>query len=149
MSVTTADYGFLEPQTVHFDDLDGFGMLHNSHYAVLAERAWVAYWQRREVAFSRDWELLDDGYNVAKELLVGFDLPIGRPGTYGVHAWVERLGRTSLTYGFRVCSEDASLTYAHGHRTVVRLERTTLRPTEWSGRVRELCQDLGRPASSA
>ncbi|MCF3965537.1 acyl-CoA thioesterase [Streptomyces fuscigenes] len=143
----TAAYGVLEPGAVHFDDLDAFGMLYNSHYAVLAERAWVAYWQRREVAYSSDWKMLDDGFNVAKELLVGFDAPIDRPGTYGVHLWVERLGRTSLTYGFRVCSPDGSRTYAHGRRTVVRLDRGTLRPAPWSERARELCTALLRPGA--
>ncbi|MER7661565.1 thioesterase family protein [Streptomyces sp. NPDC096193] len=142
---SASEYGVLRLLAVYFDDLDSFGMLHNSRYGVLAERAWVAYWQENQVAFARDWALLDDGYNVAKELHVNFDMPITRPGGYGVHLWVERVGRSSLTYGFRVCSADGATTYARGHRIVVRLDRETLKPTTWTERTQELLLRILRP----
>ncbi|KIF75313.1 thioesterase [Streptomyces sp. 150FB] len=141
----TLTYGVLVPVDVYFDDLDSFGMLHNSHYGVLAERAWVTYWQKREIPFSKDWVMLDDGFNVAKELRIVYETPIDRPGAYGVHFWVDRLGRTSMTYGFRVCAPDGSGTYAQGIRTVIRLDRTTLRPAEWSEPARALSTSLLRP----
>jgi acyl-CoA thioester hydrolase len=140
-------YGFLAPATAYFDDLDSFGILYNSHYAVLVERAWIMYWQQRRISFSEDWELLGDGFNVVKELQVRYESPIDRPGEYGVHIWVERLGRTSLTYGFRVCQADGSRTYAQGSRTVVRLDRKTLRPTEWTEGARSASEKLLRPAT--
>ncbi|MEQ4720536.1 hypothetical protein [Nonomuraea sp. B19D2] len=31
---------------MHFDDLDAMGLLHNSRYSLLVERAIGAYWQR-------------------------------------------------------------------------------------------------------
>jgi hypothetical protein len=39
------EYGFFAPVSVYLDDLDFMGMLHNSRFTVLAERAFVAYWQ--------------------------------------------------------------------------------------------------------
>jgi acyl-CoA thioester hydrolase len=142
-------YGFLVPVSVYFNDLDSFGLLYNGHYGVLAERAWMVYWQQREIAYSRDWELLDDGFNVVKELRISYEFPIDRPGEYGVHLWVESIGHTSLTYGFRVCSADGTRTYAHGHRTIVSLDRKTLRPCTWSRQALFLSQKLLRPDDGA
>ncbi|OON78899.1 thioesterase [Streptomyces tsukubensis] len=130
---------------VHFDDLDAFGMLHNSRYGVMVERAWISYWQQGDTAFSPDRFLLEDGCNVTKELKVEFDVPVDKVGEYGVHLWVERRGRTSLTYGFRLCSADDTVTYAHGHRVIVRLDRGTLRPAAWSDRAKPLIDGLLRP----
>jgi acyl-CoA thioester hydrolase len=144
-SVGGPEYGFLAPATVYFDDLDSFGMLYNSHYGVLVERAWVGYWQQRGVAYAKDWSQLDDSFNVVKEYRVTYEVPINRPGEYGIHIWSERLGNTALTYGFRVCTADGTQTYAHGIRTIVRLDRTTLRPTGWSEQARALMDGLTRP----
>lgn len=80
-----------------------------------------------------------------KEFSIGYDVPIDRPGEYGVHIWVERLGRTALTYGFRVCSAEGGVTYERGSRTVIRLDRTTRRPAEWSERAKSLGARLSRP----
>ena len=134
--------GVLVPMIVFFDDLDSFGMLHNSRYSVLVERAWVTYWQQQGLAFSKDWELLDDGFNVLKEQRISYEFPVDRPGEYGVHIWLERIGRTSMTYGFRVCSADGTVTYAHGNRTIVRLDRQTLCPSEWSQEARSASKKL-------
>ena len=96
----------------------------------------------QELAFSKDWELLGDGFNVLKEQRITYEFPINRAGEYGVHIWLERIGRTSMTYGFRVCSADGTVTYAHGSRTIVRLDRQTLRPSEWSEEARSASEKL-------
>ncbi|GII54352.1 thioesterase [Planotetraspora thailandica] len=138
-------YGALVPMTVYFDDLDAFGMLHNRHYGLLAERAWAAYWQRQEVSLEEGATLRDDAFIVVKEISITFEAPILRPGEYGVHLWIDRLGRTSLTHGFRVCSADGEQTYARGSRVIVRIDPKTLRPTEWSEAARQLGRQLIRP----
>ncbi|MFI6084862.1 acyl-CoA thioesterase [Streptomyces sp. NPDC051217] len=143
---TESSYGFLVPVAVHFDELDSFGMLYNSRYGVLVERAWVSYWQEREIAFSKDWTALGDAFNVVKDFRITFEAPIDRPGEYGVRIWVEHLGRTSLTYGFRICSRDGGPpTYAHGTRTLIRLDPETKRPSAWSEKARELVAGQVRP----
>jgi acyl-CoA thioester hydrolase len=141
-SDASPEYGFVVQMMVYFDDLDSFGMLHNSRYFVLAERAWATYWQQRGLAFSKDWELLDDGFIVTKEQRISYEFPVTRPGEYGFHIWLERIGRTSMTYGFRVCSADGTVTHAHGSRTIVRLDRQTLRPSEWSQEGRSVSEKL-------
>ncbi|GKQ40123.1 hypothetical protein ALMP_66490 [Streptomyces sp. A012304] len=68
------------------------------------------------------------------------------PGGYAVHLWLERLGTTGLTYGFRFCSADGAVTYAHGTRVLVRLDAATLRPAPWSETLRSAGRGLLRPA---
>ncbi|MFI1707080.1 acyl-CoA thioesterase [Streptomyces griseoruber] len=139
-------YGRLIPVTVHFDDLDALGMLHNARYPLLVERAWTEFWEANGVRFEGDWASAGDACNVVKELLIGYDAPVTRTGTYAVHLWLERLGATGLTYGFRFCSADGGATYARGTRVLVRLDAATLRPTPWSEGFRAAGRALLRPA---
>ncbi|MFE9094481.1 acyl-CoA thioesterase [Streptomyces sp. NPDC007264] len=140
-------YGRLVPVAVHFDDLDALGLLHNARYPVMVERAWTALWHERGFGFDGDWEAAGDFCSAVKELRISYEVPVDRPGPYAVHLWLERLGNTGLTYGFRFCSADGAVTYAHGSRVLVRLDAATLRPTSWSGSFRAVGRELLRRAS--
>jgi acyl-CoA thioester hydrolase len=146
ISGAVVEYGFFAPVSVYLDDLDLMGMLHNSRFTVLGERAFVAYWRDNGVFVSKDWDLLNDGFMVVKEQRVSYEFPV-KAGEYGIHGWVERIGRTSMTFGFRFCSADGTLTYAHGSRTNVRIDRQTLRPSECSDEARRVNEKLLRPAA--
>jgi acyl-CoA thioester hydrolase len=139
-------YGRLVPVAVHFDDLDALGLLHNARYPLLVERAWAELWQDNGFRFEGDWAAAGDVCNAVKELRVSYEAPVTRPGTYAVHLWLDRLGTTGLTYGFRLCSADGSVTYAHGSRVLVRLDAGTLRPAPWSEEFRAAGRALLRPA---
>ncbi|MFF4899094.1 acyl-CoA thioesterase [Streptomyces sp. NPDC001068] len=139
-------YGRLIPVTVHFDDLDALGLLHNARYPVMVERAWAELWQGHGFAFEGDWAAAEDACNAVKELRISYEAPVTRPGTYAVHLWLERLGNTGLTYGFRFSSADGRTTYAYGTRVLVRLDAATLRPAPWSDRFRTAGRELLRPA---
>ncbi|MFD7939050.1 acyl-CoA thioesterase [Streptomyces sp. NPDC059755] len=145
-SAPAVSYGRLMPVTVHFDDLDALGMLHNARYPLLVERAWTEFWQDNGVRFEGDWASAGDACNVVKELLIGYEAPVTRTGTYAVHLWLDRLGTTGLTYGFRFCSADGATTYARGTRVLVRLDANTMRPTPWSDAFRAGGRALLRPA---
>ncbi|MFF6994198.1 acyl-CoA thioesterase [Streptomyces sp. NPDC008313] len=137
-------YGRIVPVTVHFDDLDALGLLHNARYPVMVERAWAALWHEHGFGFEGDWEAAGDFCNAVRELRVSYDVPVNRPGAYAVHLWLDRLGTTGLTYGFRFCSADGATTYAHGTRVLVRLDAGTLRPAPWSERFRAVGRGLLR-----
>ncbi|MEU5363802.1 thioesterase family protein [Streptomyces sp. NPDC005925] len=139
-------YGRLVPVTVHFDDLDALGLLHNARYPLLVERAWAELWQGNGIRFDGDWTAAGDACNAVRELRVSYEAPVTRPGPYAVHLWLERLGTTGLTYGFRLCSADGAVTYAHGTRVLVRLDAGTLRPAPWSEGFRAAGRALLRPA---
>ncbi|MEV5957943.1 thioesterase family protein [Streptomyces sp. NPDC051987] len=138
-------YGRLLPVSVHFDDLDALGMLHNARYPLLVERAWTELWHGHGVRFDGDWATAGDACNVVRELQIGYEAPVTRSGPYAVHLWLERLGTTGLTYGFRFCSPDGATTYARGTRVLVRLDPATLRPAPWSEGFRAVGRELLRP----
>lgn len=123
------DYGVLVPLDVYFDDLDAYGMLHNSRYTVMVERAWNTY--ALSLGFGASDEAVPTLY-VVKAVSIVFDLPLTGNGAIAVHLWTGQVGSTSATTGFRVCSRDGSNTYAHGTRTIVKVSGETMRPTEWS-----------------
>ncbi|MFD4788026.1 acyl-CoA thioesterase [Streptomyces sp. NPDC058459] len=139
-------YGQLVPVAVHFDDLDALGLLHNARCPLLVERAWTELWNGHGIRFDGDWAAAGDACNAVRELVIGYEAPVTRPGTYAVHLWLERLGTTSLTYGFRLCSADGATTYARGTRVLVRLDAGTLRPAPWSEGFRQAGRELLRPA---
>ncbi|MET8614526.1 acyl-CoA thioesterase [Streptomyces misionensis] len=139
-------YGRLVPVTVHFDDLDALGLLHNARYPLLVERAWTELWHERGIRFDGDWVAAGDACNAVRELRIGYEAPVTRPGRYAVHLWLDRLGTTGLTYGFRFCSADGAETYARGARVLVRLDAATLRPAPWSEGFRSVARELLRPA---
>lgn len=138
-------HGRLIPVTVHFDDLDALGLLHNARYPLLVERAWTELWHDNGVRFEGDWTAAGDACNAVKELRLTYEAPVTRPGTYAVHLWLDRLGTTGLTYGFRFCSADGAVTYARGSRVLVRLDAGTLRPAPWSEPFRDAARALLRP----
>ena len=139
-------YGRLTPVTVHFDDLDALGLLHNARYPLLVERAWSEFLQEQGFHYAGDWAAAGDACNAVKEFRISYEAPVTRPGTYAVHLWLERLGTTGLTYGFRLCSADGALTYAHGTRVLVRLDPATMRPAPWSEGFRAAGRALLRSA---
>ena len=137
-------YGDLVRMPVHFDDLDAMGVLHNSRYAVLVERAVVLWWSARGVSFTGGRPTSPDAFNVVREYSITFHRPVTGTGEVGVHFWVERLGTTSADYRFRVISADGATVYAEGRRVNVRLDPATMRPAPWTGQGRTIAEALLR-----
>jgi acyl-CoA thioester hydrolase len=126
MSAATVHYGHVEPVTVHFDDLDAMGIVHNARYAVLLERALSAYWSPRGHAFTDGRPTTSDVVHAVREFTITYVAPIRGTGPVDVHFWVEKLGETSVVYGFRFRSGD--VLHAEGRRTIVKLDPANAMP---------------------
>ena len=137
--VPAADYGVLMPARVHFDDLDAYGMLGNNRYPVLVERAWNTYWEESAEAESG----VGDALSLVKQASITYDRPVVGTGPYAIQIWIERVGRTSATWGYRFCSTDGQTIYAHGTRTNVRVDATGT-PVPWSEKTRALAEQITR-----
>lgn len=74
----------------------------------------------------------------------GRDRRLARPDRDRRQLWLDHLGNTSAVYGFRVLSEDETVTYAEGRRVQVRLDPGTLRPTAIGPELRAACRPLQR-----
>ena len=142
--------GVHEPVQVHFDDLDAMGLLHNSRYAVLVERAIGAYWHRLGWAPDPARSAFPDVLMAVREFKVTYHAPIAEPGGRLVHFWLERMGRTSGVYGFRVLSADHTpdhvTVHAEGYRVNFNLDPATFRPAPFSDEIRAAAAPLLKTA---
>ncbi|WP_055477819.1 acyl-CoA thioesterase [Sphaerimonospora mesophila] len=143
------DGGHFEPVQVHFDDLDAMGLLHNSRYALLVERAVSAYWHRLGWAPDPTRSSFRDVFLAVREFKVTYHVPITGASEPLVHFWIERIGRTSALYGFRVLSADRSVVHAEGYRVNVNLDPGTLRPAPFSSELRAAAEPLLSPAGAS
>ncbi|WP_336205049.1 acyl-CoA thioesterase [Nonomuraea sp. LPB2021202275-12-8] len=132
---------------IHFDDLDAMGLLHNSRYALLVERAVSAFWADQGWTFDPATSRFKDVYLAVREFKITYNVPIMGAGEVLVEFWMDRMGRTSGVYGFRVLSADRSVVHADGYRVNVNLDPATLRPAPFSPEIREAATPLlGAPA---
>lgn len=142
MTTPTLTDGAVETTPVHFDDLDAMGVLHNSRYAVLVERAVAQWWADRGVSFTGGRPTTPDAFNVVREYSITFHLPVTSVGDIAVHFWLAKLGTTSAEYRFRVTSTDGDTVHAEGRRVNVRLDPATMRPAPWTDHARDLAAAL-------
>jgi acyl-CoA thioester hydrolase len=138
MTGTTVDYGHRAIVPVHFDDLDALGVLHNSRYAVLIERAMINWWADRGVSFAGGRPTSPDAFNVVREYSITFHVPVRGTGDLAVHFWLETLGTTSADYRFRFTSLNSETVYAEGRRVNIHLDPATMRPSPWTREGREI-----------
>lgn len=120
---------------VYFDDLDAFYILHNARYLLLFERTLGAFWQAIGMS---DPEPHTEGDHciLVRANTIEYLRPVRGVCDVRVRVWVQKLGRTSLTLGFRVMPMDEDVSHAEGTRTVVRVDPKDQRPTPWSDAFR-------------
>ena len=121
---------------VYFDDLDAFGILHNARYIVLFERTLGSFWRSMGFGTFNNQEH-PDRFHFVRANNIEYLAPVRGEGEVRVRVWIEYLGRTSLTFGFRVMAMDQDVDHARGSRTVVRVDPTSLRPEPWTPEFRE------------
>ena len=122
---------------VYFDDLDAFQVLHNARYLLLIERTIGAFWSRLGWGGLLDAQRNPDQYHLVRANQIEYIRPVMGVTRVRVRVWVEKLGRTSLTFGLRVMPLDQDLDYATGTRVLVCIDPETRRPVPWSAEIRE------------
>lgn len=139
--------GVLVRKRIYLDDLDGFGMLHHARYALLFDSAVIDFWA------DAGWQLdPEQSVLVIRELTMTYHRPVVGITDVDVHFWVDRAGRTSVTYRFQVLSADHTVVHADGRRVVVNLDGKTLRPAPlgedmWERAAPLLGPGVERPAA--
>jgi acyl-CoA thioester hydrolase len=59
-------------------------------------------------------------------------------GEVRVRVWIEKLGTTSMIFGFCVMPMDQDVDHATGTRALVRIDKDALTPTPWTENFRHL-----------
>ena len=123
---------------VYFDDLDAFQILHNARYLLYFERTVGSFWRHLGWGGLLDAQHNPDQFHLVRANYVEYLRPVvGVVGEVRARVWVEKLGRTSLTFGFCLLPMDEDLPYATGTRTIVRVDPKTRKPTGWTDSFRE------------
>ncbi len=138
--------GFVWDTTVFFDELDPMGLLHNSRYAVLIERTEASFNRSQGRRWELDLSLNPDQLYAIREQSFRFLAPIRGSVDVCVQMWLDRMGATSVTWGFEVRSTDGL--HATASRTIVKLDPVTYRPSPWSGHIRESYSRIARPPTA-
>ncbi|MFT6143835.1 MAG: acyl-CoA thioester hydrolase [Myxococcota bacterium] len=125
---------------VYFDDLDPYHILHNARYLLLFERTLGSFWHSLGFGSLQEVEH-PDRFHFVKANTVEYEQPVRRVGDVRVRVWVERLGSTSLTFGFVLMPMDSDEVHARGTRTVVRVDPDTWRPAPWTDSFRAILAD--------
>lgn len=127
---------------MHFDDLDSMGIVHNSRYAVMLERALTLFWEPLGYTYAHGVASHPDASVVVAEYSITYRIPVSGTGEVDLHFWVDRFGGTSVVYGFRVVSKDGATVHAEGRRVQIRFDPKTLRPTTWTDDTRAIYEKL-------
>jgi len=131
--VTSRPTPFTYTSKVNFDELDALGILRSSRYSVHVERATAAFLEYRGFRWDAARTLNPDWYHTTCHFEICVDEPFTGPGCLAVTLRLARIGETTCRYDYTCSGEDGTL-YAHGSRTVARLDRHTLRRTAWTER---------------
>jgi acyl-CoA thioester hydrolase len=124
---------------VYFDDLDPYHILHNARYLLLFERTLGSFWMELGMGSFQDPDY-PDRFHFVRTNYIEYLSPVRGVGKVRVRVWVERIGRTSLTFAFRMMPLDEDREHARGSRTVVRIDPDTFEPGPWSDTFRRLIQ---------
>lgn len=122
---------------VYFDDLDPFKILHNARYLLLFERTLGAFWMELGLGSLQAAEHPEQ-FHLVRHNEVDYLQPVNGVCRVRVRVSIEAMGRTSLTFGFRLLPLDCDEDFARGRRTVVHVDRDTMAPAPWSEGFREL-----------
>ncbi|MBO84261.1 MAG: thioesterase, partial [Deltaproteobacteria bacterium] len=117
---------------VYFDDLDAFRILHNARYLLLMERTIGSFWHHLGWGTIADDADNPDQHHLVRAQDISYERPVRGTGRVRCRIWVDRLGRTSLTIGFSILPMDEDRPFAHGTRTLVKIDPQAKQPTPWS-----------------
>lgn len=134
---------------VYFDDLDAFRILHNARYLLLFERTIGDFWQHLGWGNILDAQLNPDQYHLVRANHIEYLSPVTGPGRVRCRIGVDRLGKSSLTFGFQILPMDEDLPHAVGTRTLVRVDPTTRASTPWTDTFRSRLRPYLQQADAA
>ena len=124
------------PISVRWGDMDAFGHVNNSVYATYLEEARLRWFDSIEGGW-----LDEKTAPVVAASSINFRLPIEWPAELVVDLYVERVGGSSLTLGFRMVSRDTPQKfYADGSTVLVWVERASGRPVPLPARIRNAAE---------
>ena len=127
---------FEQRHGIYFDDLDFFGVLHNARYPLLVERTIGAFWQ--ELGWGAISELKEnpDQFHLVRVNHFEYLRAVENVSSVRARVWVQKIGKTSLIFGFSILPIDEDEPYATGYRVLVCVDAENRTPKPWSNAIR-------------
>jgi acyl-CoA thioester hydrolase len=119
---------------VYFDDLDPYQILHNARYLLLFERTLGSFWEVLGFGAMQQDAM---SMHLVRANSIEYLRPVRGVGKVRVRVWIEKLGRTSLIFGFRIMPPDEDADYARGTRVIVHIDPTSFEPAPFSDTFRK------------
>ena len=98
--------------------MDAFQTLHNARYVLLFERTIGSFWRFLGVSGHLISDMKPDEHQVVASNHIDYLRPVYGTGQVRVRCWVEKLGRSSLTFGLSMLPNDEDRPFATGRRVV-------------------------------
>lgn len=128
------------PVTTRWGDMDALNHVNNSVYATYVEEARLRWFQ----TFDTPWVSAESG-PVLAGMRVNFRKPILWPTELLIDLYCIRVGKSSLTLGFRMLDRaDESIVYADGDSVVVWVAAASGTSTPLPGHVRRAAEPGAR-----
>jgi len=122
---------FEQKMGIYFDDLDPFSILHNARYLLYFERTLGAFWMHIGWGAFQESDRPEQ-FHLVRHNEVDYLSPVRGVCEVRVRVWVEKIGTSSLTFGFRMMPLDQDVDHARGRRTVVHVDEKSLEPRAWA-----------------
>ena len=137
-----SDRSYIVRMKTWFDQTDGLGILHHSHYVLLMERAQKAFFVEVMGKDTLDPAIAPDVYVVVRDLELHYHAPIRPECEVDLILKVKKVRAAGLTVDFEFRSTDHSILHAKASRTVCRLDGTSHQPCPWTEEFREKHEKL-------
>ncbi|MFM9148495.1 MAG: acyl-CoA thioesterase [Verrucomicrobiota bacterium] len=130
------DRSFVVTMKTWFDQTDGLGILHHSHYVLLMERAQKAMFVALMGKDTLDPAVAPDVYVVVRDIELHYLSPIRPECEVKLVLNVRKVRAAGLTVDFEFRSADLSVLHAKASRTVCRMDGATHQPAPWTDEFR-------------
>jgi YbgC/YbaW family acyl-CoA thioester hydrolase len=139
------DSSFVVNMKTWFDQTDGLGILHHSHYVLLMERAQKALFVALMQKDTLDPAIAPDVYVVVRDLELHYLKPVRPECTVQIVLRVTQVRAAGLTIAFEFWDQTGKVLHARAKRTVCRMDDKTHQPTTWSEEFRARHEALLSP----
>jgi len=130
------DKSFIVTMKTWFDQTDGLGILHHSHYVLMMERAQKVFFVATMGKDTLDPAVAPDVYVVVRDLSLQYMMPIRPECEVRLIMNVKKVRAAGLTIDFEFRSTDGKILYAKATRTVCRMDGLSHQPAAWSDEFR-------------
>ena len=128
---------FYQKWSTSFDELDPLNMLHNSRYSYILERVTYLFFNAVSVIEKFDIIEFPDLHHVVRQINLTYLRPIFGVIPFWVTIKPIKLREAACIFEVAFISDDRSVIYCKGERTIAKVNPDTFQPVGWTKKFRE------------